>query len=150
MKKLMRARRFQALQILEVISRVIDSRRVGVLHATTCRSMRKVINEGIGIEWPIVHPPNLSRGDLLQRIHNGLQAVISGIGIDDDAILRSVLREITFCELAQLDRAVHKPIVVGSPKKIAGRDSWRCRRTVMGSSRPFVGYISSSAKFRNA
>ena len=91
--------------------------------------MRKVINEKIRLEGPIIHPCRFRSSNLLQRLDEFGRIVISRVSVDYNAILSAALLEVTFGEFTQFARTVDEAIVVVHAEHVSGSPIGRaCRK----------------------
>ena len=119
MKELVSAYRLKVSQVLQFIRRKIDRGRVRVLHTTACRRVRKVIDEDVRIERPIIHPGSFCCRDLLQRLDQLVRIVIARVAIEDDTILSASLLEVTLGKFTKLAGSINEAIVVGRPENMS-------------------------------
>ena len=68
--------------------------------------------EQIGAEWAVIHPCGFGSHDFFSHRDQLPQIIVAAIRVHDDTVVRAALIEIRFFKSADLDRRVHKEVVI--------------------------------------
>ncbi len=92
MKELVRRHRGNGIQVLtQPVSVHVNRRTVGVLHAPARGPVRKVIEECVLVERPVLHPVDFGMGNLLQHAVQLRHVIVSRIPVYHNVVGRSIL-----------------------------------------------------------
>ena len=112
-KELMRGDGRQRIErLLHHVGIEFDGGGVSVLHTTSSRPSREVIEKRVSVEWSIVHPTRSGGDNPVQRRDNLRHIVVGGVGVDDHAEVATGFVEVGFLKSADFDRRVDEAVIV--------------------------------------
>ncbi len=90
----------------------IDGGRICVLHSAARRATRKMVEERVLLEGAIIHPADGGSHDFAEGIFDLIGLVVGGLGVDDDAEVRSGFVKVRFLKRAYFKWGVYESIVI--------------------------------------
>src|ERR1700757_1150854 len=85
-----------------------------MFHATARGAMRKVVEKGVLVVWPVLHPVHFGMGDLLQDGIEFGHVIVSRIAVYHNVVSRSILLKGGLLKSTYFGRTIHQLVIVVS------------------------------------